>query len=180
MVHLGWTKSRIYIPRWIQNRSYNSNRVIFLTVSKDGIILTNSSHLKFRSVNCLRISRPFKQLSKVFVRCCSQGCLFGKFPANYYRRICGGVFIFRAPFDRGSEVSKLFFETDVIKQNCKKLRWKSIKNESCKSYLGNIKNNVFKIGRALWFCEPIFLRARLGVQKIISSTLLNNYFYNEI
>ena len=36
------------------------------TASKNGIIL------RFMSDNCLRISRPFKHLSKVSVRCCSE------------------------------------------------------------------------------------------------------------
>ena len=100
MVHLGClTESRISISRLIQNRSYSSNGDIFLTARKDGIILTNSFHLKFKSFNCLRISRPLTQLSKVFIRCSSQEYLFGKFSASYYQSICGGVFIFRTPLN---------------------------------------------------------------------------------
>ena len=49
-----------------------------LTVSNDGIIL------KFRSVNCLSISRPLKQQSKVAVRCRSQEYLIGNVSATYY------------------------------------------------------------------------------------------------
>ena len=40
-----------------------------MTASKDGIILVNYLHLKFRLVNCLRKSRLLKQLSKIFVQC---------------------------------------------------------------------------------------------------------------
>ena len=45
---------------------------IRMEICKDGIILINYFHLKFKSVNYLNISRPLKQLSKVSVRCRSQ------------------------------------------------------------------------------------------------------------
>ena len=38
-----------------------------LTVSKDGIILINFIHLKFRALNCLSISQPLKQLSENYL-----------------------------------------------------------------------------------------------------------------
>ena len=39
----------------------------------------------FRSVNCLGIRQPLKQLLKVPARCFSQGYLSRKFSANYYQ-----------------------------------------------------------------------------------------------
>ena len=47
------TGFRMCLCRWMQHSSYNSKGDIYLTASKDGIILINSLHFKFRSVNCL-------------------------------------------------------------------------------------------------------------------------------
>ena len=43
------------------NSSENSSRDTFLTISRDDIILINSLHLKFRSVNCLSLSRALQK-----------------------------------------------------------------------------------------------------------------------
>ena len=72
-------RSRMCFCRWIQHSSWNSHGNISLAASKDGIIFINYLHLKFRSVNCISISRPLKQPSKVSVWCCSQEYLFRKF-----------------------------------------------------------------------------------------------------
>ena len=62
---------------------YNwGNYTPILTAVKGGIILIVSSHLKFRFVNCLRISRPLKQLSKASVWLLSQEYFFKTFSAN--------------------------------------------------------------------------------------------------
>ena len=53
------TDYRINLYRGIQHSFENSSGGISLEANKDGIIL------KFRSVNCLTIIRPLKQLSKV-------------------------------------------------------------------------------------------------------------------
>ena len=50
-----------------------------MAANKDGIILTNSLHSKFLSVNCLIIRRPGKQLSKAAVKCRFEKYLFGKY-----------------------------------------------------------------------------------------------------
>ena len=64
------------------NNSKNLNGFIFLTASKDRIILINYLHLIFWSVNCLGISRPLKQLfSTIFVR-----KIFCKLSSYYLRR----------------------------------------------------------------------------------------------
>ena len=83
------TGSRMCLCGWIQHSSYKSNGFISLTASKDGVILINSFHLKFRSFNCLSINRPLSQLSKVSAQWRSQEYLFRKFSANYYQSICG-------------------------------------------------------------------------------------------
>ena len=75
--------------RWMHHSSKGD---ISLTESKNGIILISYFHLKFRSVNCLSISRPLKQSSKVSVQCCTQEYLFGKCSENYYWSICNSVY----------------------------------------------------------------------------------------
>ena len=60
--------------RWIQNSSSNINGDIFLAAHKDGIILVNSFHTKFRCVNRLiKITCPVT-FSRIFV-----GKIFCKF-----------------------------------------------------------------------------------------------------
>ena len=83
------TVSTMYPCRWMHHSSKGD---IFLTESKNGIILISYFHLKFRSVNCLSISRQLKQSSKVSVQCCTQEYLFGKFSENYYWSICNSVY----------------------------------------------------------------------------------------
>ena len=103
-----------------QHSSWNSSRDIFLTVSKEGIILIDSLHLSLRSINCLNISRPLKQLLKVSVQWRSQKHLLGKFSANYYQRICSGVYFWQSsivvwmPLDRCVQAWELFIERYFI------------------------------------------------------------------
>ena len=73
------------ISLWIRRSSWVSYRDISLTLSKDGIILINSLHLKITLVNCLFFSRPLKQLSHVSVQWRSQNYLLGKFSAFCYQ-----------------------------------------------------------------------------------------------
>ena len=65
---------------------------VLKTASKDGNYLINCLHLKLKSVNCQRISRPLKQLSKASAWCHSREYLLGEFPANYYQSIYGGIY----------------------------------------------------------------------------------------
>ena len=65
----------------------NSSGDIFLTPSKDGVILN------FTSVNCLSVSGALEQLSKESVHCRSQEHLFGNFSVNYHQRIYGRIYI---------------------------------------------------------------------------------------
>ena len=48
----------------------NSNGDTSLKAIKDDVTFINSLHLKFRSIICLNMSRPLKQVSKLFI--CSQ------------------------------------------------------------------------------------------------------------
>ena len=74
---------------WIKHSSWKSNEDISLAAIQDGIILTNSLHLKFRLANFLTIGRPLKQLSKVSLLYPFQDHLFRNVSANYYQSICG-------------------------------------------------------------------------------------------
>ena len=87
-VHLRWfARSRMYLCKWIQQ-----------VLKLKWRYLPNSLYLKVTSVNYLSKSQPWKQLSKVSVWWSSQECLFGNVSANYYQRICRGVFYWSSLF----------------------------------------------------------------------------------
>ena len=65
----------------MQHSFENSNRGISLSTNKDGIVLINYLHLKYRSaVNCLSISRLLKSLSKVRLVSVSKIIIWKNFP----------------------------------------------------------------------------------------------------
>ena len=110
--------------QWKQHISWNSNRDIFLSASKDGTILIIYFHLEFRSVKYLSISRPLKQLLKISVRESAQECLFGIFFANYHQSICDRVYFKQNSMllayssehlkTDDSEVWKVFFHRHLV------------------------------------------------------------------
>ena len=133
---------RLCFCRWIQHNSKTSNGDISLTASKDGIIF-----MKFRSVNCLKVIRPLKQLSKVSVRYHSQEYLLRKFSTNYFQswglflvkfhaftiflwaRLDGWVWSMKINLWEASFLDiKTTFRSQ--KPHCKIFRRKCIKNES--------------------------------------------------
>ena len=62
--HALWRAIAVCVAFYLWPGLYNwSNYISILTAIKGEIILINSLHLKFRSANCLSISRPLKQLS---------------------------------------------------------------------------------------------------------------------
>ena len=84
-------KGRSQIIDCIQNLPQQENILntdISLTARRDCNNLTNSLHSKFRSVKCLSLRWPLKQLSKVPVQWNFQEYLFGKVSVSYYQSIC--------------------------------------------------------------------------------------------
>ena len=110
---------------------------ISLKANKDGTIL------KFRSVNCLRISRSSTHISKASVRCRSQKYLFGKFSVKFYgfkiffyTTLDGCVWSMRIILSDAS----YFRHSNKIhctKASFRKYLWNYNKNENYKPYLGN-------------------------------------------
>lgn len=78
--------SRIGLFKWREYSFENWNN-IFISASKDDIILINFLPLKFRYINCLDTNWSLKQLSKVYFRRRSEECLFGNFSAQDLRWI---------------------------------------------------------------------------------------------
>ena len=71
------------------------NTVLKIQVDKSPWKQVNikSLHLKFRSANCLSMSKSLKQLVKVSLRLRSQKYLFGKVSVNCYQCMCGGAYL---------------------------------------------------------------------------------------
>ena len=137
--------------RWIQHSFQYLSGDFSLAASNGGIVW------KFRSANCLRISRPLKQLLKVSAVPISRIAVwkfFWKLLSNYLWRSLYIVkfhdfsIFFWTPLEGFVwSLIRLFFEMHLIlciqttstlqEPHCKIFWWNYNENEGCKSYLGN-------------------------------------------
>ena len=138
--------------RWIQRSSSNSNGNISLKASKYIIILIDSLHLKFKSVNYLSVSWPAYQylfggahknihledFLEIFIKRKEKQILrrvpcFQHVLLSNFRRVVWSmkIMLWRTFTQYSGSCLKL------RKPHCKNFKWKYIKNESQKSYLGD-------------------------------------------
>ena len=113
--------------------------------NKNETLFINFFYLKFKSVNCLNMSGPFKHLSRVLVWCRSQNIFSDSFLAIAIELSLTEFIFSKVPcfqhillIIRGWLHLVLDIQTTFRQQkpHCNNFWWKHIKNESCKSYLG--------------------------------------------
>ena len=197
MLHLRClTGYRMCLCGWIQYSFQNSRGDISLAASKDGIIL------KIRSVNCLSIIRPLKQLSKVSAVSLSiifVWYFFGKLLSKYLWRSSYKVHAFSkffwTPLDGFVEVWELFFETYLIldvqttftlqEPHCKDFWWNCNKSEGCKSLQQRTKINISKCSSIrhahwLWFLRAILLGSvEVNLSSLVIGGVQVNFDFNK-
>ena len=103
------------MPLQMNTAQLFSSNGVSLMANKDDIILISYLHLQFRSVNCLKIRRPLKQLPKLTFPWRSQMQFFRNFFANQYQDIYGRVPLLRTQSGVEGKMRIRKVECDEIK-----------------------------------------------------------------